>query len=181
MVFSDLHQRFGSGPVPPPLRPGGPARARPRRGARPPLRIRENDEKTEQTSRVRSGRPESSVRDNKRRSQPSPLHFSSASRVFRDSRITCSMFLFVLAMAPSPARHSRSFGLSSETVIRATGSRLVWRKNALKCTQLTCAARSFEVAEATPKNLNGALTLPPDETSRRSVATAASNPFTAGW
>ena len=83
MVFSDLHQRFGSGPVPPPLRPGGPARARPRRGARPPLRIRENDEKTEQTSRVRSGRPESSVRDNKRRSQPSPLHFSSASRVFR--------------------------------------------------------------------------------------------------
>ena len=40
-------------------------------------------EKTEQTSRVRSGRPESSVRDNKRRSQPSPLHFSSASRVFR--------------------------------------------------------------------------------------------------
>ena len=58
---------------------------------------------------------------------------------------------------------------------------MVWRKNALKCTQLTCAARSFEVAEATPKNLNGALTLPPDETSRRSVATAASNPFTAGW
>ena len=47
-------------------------------------------------------------------------------------------------------------------------------------------ARSFEVAEATPKNLNGALTLPPAETSRRSVATAASNPsglrpFTAGW
>ena len=53
MVFSDLHQRFGSGPVPPPLRPGGPARARPRRGARPPLRIRENDEKTKQ--RVVSG------------------------------------------------------------------------------------------------------------------------------
>ena len=147
----------------------------------PPCAFEKTRKRSKESCRVRSGRPESSVRDNKRRSQPSPLHFSSASRVFRDSRITCSMFLFVLAMAPSPARHSRSFGLSSETVIRATGSRLVWRKNALKCTQLTCAARSFEVAEATPKNLNGALTLPPDETSRRSVATAASNPFTAGW
>ena len=51
----------------------------------------------------------------KRRSQPSPFHFSSALEI-SVTRITCSMFLFVLAMAPSPARHSRSFGLSSETV-----------------------------------------------------------------
>ena len=85
----------------------------------------------------------------KRRSQPSPLHFSSASRVFRDSRITCSMFLFVLAMAPSPARHSRSFGLSSETVIRATGSAC---GVAEECTQMhSTHLRRFEVAEATPK------------------------------
>ena len=138
-------------------------------------------EKTEQTSRVRSGRPESSVRD-KRRSQPSPLHFSSASRVFREfPALPVRCFSSFSPWPPLRPRHSRSFGLSSETVIRATGSPVVWRKNALKCTQLTCAARSFEVAEATPKNLNGALTLPPDETSRRSVATAASNPFTAGW